>query len=428
MRRTLSIALLLALSALPLSATIAAVRRTPIVKVVEEVAPSVVNVSAQSVVREPDPFFGPFFTHESRMQSLGSGLIIQSNGLVLTNAHVIQGASQIEITTLAGKQYSAKVIGQDRDADLAVLKVKAHDLPATPLGSSSELLIGETVVAIGNPFGLSHSVTAGVLSAEGRTVPSANGKSIFSDFLQTDAAINPGNSGGPLVALDGEVIGINTAIVKGAQGIGFAIPANRARRVVNDLIRFGELQPIWTGLRLRNLDRELAHRYGIAATRGALVVKVYPGSPGATAGFHPRDVIQEINGTRVVGREDVTSALYSVAVGRELPVKIWRDGKTMDLRLAAARPPEGLGLRLLERGIGLDVAVEQGALVVRRVFAGSAAARQGFTSGDVIVSANGHVLHSREQLGREVLRAFDRGALALVVARGPYAYHIELPL
>ncbi|HKI86783.1 MAG TPA: trypsin-like peptidase domain-containing protein [Thermoanaerobaculia bacterium] len=428
MRRKISIALLIALSASPLSATIAAVRETPIVKVVKEVAPSVVNVSAQSIVREPDPFFGSFFTHERRMQSLGSGLIIQSNGLVLTNAHVIQGASQIEITTLAGKRYKADVLGQDRDADLAVLKVDAHGLPATPLGSSSELLIGETVVAIGNPFGLSHSVTAGVLSAEGRTVPSANGKSVFSDFLQTDASINPGNSGGPLVALDGEVIGINTAIVSGAQGIGFAIPANRAHRVVDDLIRYGELQPIWTGLRLRNLDRELAHRYGLDVDRGALVAKVYPGSPGAKAGFQPSDVIQAINGNRVVSREDVTSALYSVAVGRNLPVKVWRDGKSLDLRLAAARPPEGLGLRLLERGIGLEVEVRQGALVVRRVHAGSTAAKQGFQPGDVIVSANGQRLHSREQLGREVLRAFDRGGLALVVARGPYAYHLELPL
>ncbi|HJX28342.1 MAG TPA: trypsin-like peptidase domain-containing protein, partial [Thermoanaerobaculia bacterium] len=204
----------------------AAARRTPVVIAAEKVSPAVVNISAESMVREVDPFFGLFFGPQTRQsQSLGSGLIIDPNGIVVTNAHVIEGASRIQVTMLDGRELEANVLGADRDADLAVLKVDARGLPAVPLGQSGDLMIGETVIAIGNPFGLTHTVTTGVLSARGRTVPSERGERLFTDFLQTDTSINPGNSGGPLVNILGEVIGVNTAIISGASGIGFAIPA-----------------------------------------------------------------------------------------------------------------------------------------------------------------------------------------------------------
>jgi serine protease Do len=304
-----------------------AARRTSVVAVVEKVSPAVVNVSAESVVRDVDPFFGMFFGRgERRTQSLGSGLIVDANGIVVTNAHVIEGASRIVVTTLDGRELDADVLGSDRDADLAVLKVKARGLPAVPLGRSSDLMIGETVVAIGNPFGLAHTVTSGVLSAVGRTVPSERGERVFTDFLQIDASINPGNSGGPLVNILGDVIGINTAIIQGANGIGFAIPADRARRVVDDLLRFGELRPLWTGARLMTVDAEMAQSAGLKVRRGALVRKVYPDSPAAVAGLQENDVIVGLGGHPVTAREDVATALYTAPSGTPVELEVCRAG------------------------------------------------------------------------------------------------------
>jgi serine protease Do len=404
-------------------------RRTPVVQVVERVSPSVVNISAESIVREADPFFGGFFgSRQRRAQSLGSGFIVDPTGIVVTNAHVVQGASSITVTTLDGRELKAQVLGSDRDADLAVLKVEGRNLPAVPLGSSADLMIGETVIAIGNPFGLSHSVTTGVISARGRTVPSEQGERVFTDFLQTDASINPGNSGGPLVNILGNVIGINTAIVSGANGIGFAIPADRARRVVNDLLRFGELRPLWTGLRLVTVDPELARRNDLTATRGAYVFKVYPGSPAAQAGLAEGDILTAIHGQPVLSREDVTTALYSQPEGTPLPLAVRRGNRSLDITLRAIRPPRDLGLRILAQGVGLEVAEERGTLVVRRVTRNSAAARTGLEPGDVILGANGHEVTRLDILGEEVLRGYDRGGLPLVVQRGRYAYNLEFPL
>src|SRR4051812_38372478 len=330
-------------------------RRTPLVTVVEKVSPAVVNISAQSTVREADPFFGLFgLGTERQAQSLGSGFIIDRNGIVVTNAHVVEGASRITVTLLDGREIEADLLGSDRDADIAVLKVKASGLPAIPLGRSSDLMIGETVIAIGNPFGLSNTVTTGVLSAAGRTVPSERGERLFTDFLQTDASINPGNSGGPLVNIQGDVIGINSAIISGATGIGFAIPADRARRVVDDLLRFGELQPLWTGARLVTVDPELARRYGLGTVRrGALVLKVSPASPAAEAGLREKDVITAVGGHPVAAREDVTTALYTAAAGAAVEADVRRGEQTVKLRLRAGHPPPGLGPPGLGRSGGL---------------------------------------------------------------------------
>ncbi|MEA2693195.1 MAG: serine protease Do [Acidobacteriota bacterium] len=404
-------------------------RRTPVVQVVERVSPAVVNISAESIVREADPFFGGFLgSRQRRAQSLGSGFIVDPAGVVVTNAHVVQGASSITVTTLDGRELKAQVLGLDRDADLAVLKVDGRNLPAVPLGSSADLMIGETVIAIGNPFGLSHSVTTGVISARGRTVPSEQGERMFTDFLQTDASINPGNSGGPLVNILGDVIGINTSIVSGANGIGFAIPSDRARRVVNDLLRFGELHPLWTGLRLVTVDPELARRNDLGSARGAYVFKVYPGSPAAQAGLADGDVITAIGGQPVVSREDVTTALYSLPEGTPLTLAVRRGTRALDATLKPIRPPRDLGLRILAQGVGLEVTEDRGALVVQRVTRNSAAARTGLEPGDVILGANGHEVSKLDVLGEEVLRGYDRGGLPLVVQRGRYAYNLEFPL
>jgi serine protease Do len=403
-------------------------RRTPVVAVAEKVSPAVVNISAESIVRESDPFFGHFFSQDRKTQSLGSGLIIDAGGIVLTNAHVIEGASRIVVTVLDGRELEAEVLGSDHDADLAVLKVGVRGLPAVPLGKSSDLMIGETVVAIGNPYALSHTVTAGVLSAVGRTVPSQSGERLFTDFLQTDASINPGNSGGPLVNIAGEVIGINTAIVSGANGIGFAIPADRARRVVEDLLRFGELQAVWTGAQLLTVDPELARRYSLLTRRGAMVVKIHPGSPAAQAGLQEKDVVVGVGGHAIANREDVTTALYSVPAGSLLQLEVRRGGRALKVSLKPVRPPAGLGLRILEQSVGLSVAASRGELEIDRVSRGSLAARKGLRPGDVILGANGQRVSNGEELSREVLRGLDRGGLLLAVQRGRYVYNLSFAL
>jgi len=408
----------------------AAVRRTPVVEVVEKVSPAVVNVSAESIVREVDPFFGGLLgpSRRRKTQSLGSGLIIDASGVVLTNAHVIEGASRIVVTTLDGRELEADVLGSDRDADLAVLKVAGKNLPARALGKSGDLMIGETVVAIGNPFGLSHTVTTGVLSARGRAVPSEGGQRTFTDFLQTDASINPGNSGGPLVDLAGDVIGINTAIISGANGIGFAIPADRAQRVVSDLLRFGELRTVWTGLRLQTIDAETAQASDLPVARGALVTKVYPASPAARAGLHDGDAIVTVAGAPAASREDVLTAVYSVAVGSPIALGVRRGGQMLALLLRPELPPQDLGVSLLERGIGLRVEAQSGGLLITAVVKGSPADEKGLRRGDVVLGANGRETAKVEELGGEVLRAIDRGGLLLVVQRGAYAYNLSFPL
>jgi serine protease Do len=404
-------------------------RRTPVVAVVEKVSPAVVNISAESTVREPDPFFGIFGLGTERpAQSLGSGFVSDRNGIVVTNAHVIEGASRITVTLLDGRELEADVLGSDRDADIAVLKVKATGLPALPIGKSSDLMIGETVIAVGNPFGLSHTVTTGVLSAIGRTVPSDRGERIFTDFLQTDASINPGNSGGPLLNIEGEVVGINCAIISGASGIGFAIPADRARRVIDDLLRFGELQPLWSGARLLTVDPELAQRYDLPVKRGAMVFRLYPDSPAVAAGLAEKDVIVSMGGHAVAAREDVTTALYTATAGAAVQAEVRRGAKTIKVELRAVHPPQGLGLRVLERSVGLRISAARGGLVVDRVAAGSSAAERGLRDGDQILGANGQEVKTAEALGREVVRGLDRGGLLLAVRRGRFVYNLEFAL
>ncbi len=404
-------------------------RRTPVVVAVERVSPSVVNISAESIVREVDPFFGDFFGGGARRtQSLGSGLIIDASGIVVTNAHVIEGASRIVVTTLDGRELEATVLGSDRDADLAVLKVNARGLPATPLGQSSDLLMGETVIAIGNPFGLSHTVTTGVLSARGRTVRSEEGLATYTDFLQTDASINPGNSGGPLVDLTGRVVGINTAIIRGASGIGFAIPADRAARAVSDLLRFGELQPLWLGLRTETVDRELAASQQLPLARGVLVERVYDGSPAARAGIVAGDVLVAIEDRPLAAREDLTTAFSSVGAGTPLKIELRRGRETLKYVVAAARPSQGLGLSLLARAVGITVEASRGRLSIVDVERGSAADRKGLRPGDLLLGANGQEISDPEVLGREVLRGVDRGGVLLLVQRGRFAYNLGFEL
>src|SRR5436190_11137238 len=293
----------------PIPPSVGAARRTPVVVVSHNVLPSVVNIQTEATIRrrEIDPYFDPFGIFggggNQSYTSLGSGFVWSGDGIIVTNNHVVEGASRITVIFSDRTEMRAKLIGVDPDSDVAVLRVDAKNLPAAPIGTSSDLMIGETVVAVGNPFGLSGTVTTGVVSALGRSVPSKEQGRTFTDFIQTDASINPGNSGGPLLNIEGKVIGINTAIYANAQGIGFAIPVDRARKIVQDIVRYGSVHSAWIGAVTATLTPEEAKRLSLRATRGAIISRIFAGSPAQSAGLRPGDVITAVDAKPVDSRE-----------------------------------------------------------------------------------------------------------------------------
>jgi Do/DeqQ family serine protease len=414
--------------------TVSAARRSPVAVVAHNVLPSVVNVQTESTIRrrEVDPFFDPFGffggggTYTS--QSLGSGFVWSNDGIIVTNNHVVEGASRITVNFQNGEQLPAKLIGVDPDSDVAVLRVDAHNLTPAPIGTSSDLLIGETVVAVGNPFGLSGTVTTGVVSALGRSVPSKEQGRTFTDFIQTDASINPGNSGGPLVNIEGKVIGINTAIYANAQGIGFAIPVDRARKVIQDLLRYGQVRSAWLGAVTATLTPEEAKRLGIRTTRGALVSRVFSGSPAQTAGIKTGDVITSVDGKPVDSRESFSTYTATAAPNQPVSLVVSREGSSRTIQVRAADPPSGLGLRILKEIAGLQVADDHGNVVIDGVAGGSRSEKIGLAQGDVIVGVNGSEVSSTRQLNDELVKAADRSSIVLSVARGRFVYNLTFPM
>ena len=312
-----------------------------------------------------------------------------------------------------------------RDAQfLAVLKVDGKGLKPVRLGTTGDLMIGEAAIAVGNPFGLSNTVTTGIVSALQRTVQGET--RTYTDFIQTDAAINPGNSGGALCNVLGELIGINTAIVGGANTIGFAIPVERVRRIVDDLLRFGEVKPVWVGVRGTTVTPER----GRPSSRGLgmRVRSVYPASPAEEAGLEPGDVVVSLNGRPVESREDFDTLLASVPPGQSVSLEARRSGELRKLSLAVARAPEDLGLEVLRREIGISVAQARGGLFVTSVARESPADRKGLERGDVLVAVNGRRVSTLEDVARAVERGYGRSGLVLVVGRGGYAYTLTFGL
>lgn len=404
-------------------------RRTPVVAAVEKIGPSVVNISAERVVqrrRNPlDLFFGyDMGPRTSRSESLGSGVVI-APGVVVTNDHVISGASRIWVTTSDGRELEAKLEGADADNDLAVLSVDAKGLSPAALGTTSDLMIGETVIAIGNPFGLSNTVTTGIVSAVRRTVQGESGRN-YSDFLQTDAAINPGNSGGALVNIVGELIGINTAIVGGANTIGFAIPIDRVRRVADDLLNYREVKTVWIGIR----GATLAPGNGRPSARGLglRVRSVWPGSPAAKAGLAPGDVVVSLDGRPVENREDFDTALASLGPGRPVAVRYRREGQEQSARVTTERTPEDLGLDVLRREIGLVFKETRGGLMVASVTARSPAAAKGLERGDAVLAVNNVKVRTLDDLSKAVENGYARSSLVLSVLRERYVYNLTFGL
>lgn len=270
-----------------------------------------------------DKFFGKNHQREFKQRSLGTGFIIDKQGYIVTNNHVIKDADKIMVRLRDGEEFDAEIVGRDPNTDIALIKIKAmRDLTAVSLGDSNDLKVGQWVLAIGNPFGLGHTITAGIVSAKGRVI----GSGPYDDFIQTDASINPGNSGGPLVDMDGKVIGINTAIVASGQGIGFAVPINLVKDVIRQLKEKGEVVRGWLGVRIQSITRELAEYYGLDDQEGVLVMEAFEGDPAQQAGIKPMDIIIEVNGHKIKDSRDLTGRIAAIAVGATAHIKVLRNG------------------------------------------------------------------------------------------------------
>ena len=402
---------------------------------VRQVTPSVVNVYATTISQQAtspflsDPFFQRFFGGDApfmesrprKSQSLGSGVIVDAGGVVLTNHHVIEGATDIRIATTDGQEYPVDLVLDDPKTDLAVLKVKdsgGQVFPALDFADSDALEVGDLVLAIGNPFGVGQTVTSGIVSALARTgVESSN----YEFFIQTDAAINPGNSGGALVDLQGRLVGINTAIVSrsgGSVGIGFAIPANMAKLVAETGIAGGALERPWFGARLQSLTSDLADGLGIGRPRGALIAELAPGGPADKEGFRPGDVILSVDGFAVEQPSAFDFRLATRKIGETATIEVFREGRTVDKTIVLAAPPDGgtpvtvsgntrfAGTTVdtvtpaLAQELGLPFSAR--GVLVRAVAPGSPAEEMGLRAGDLILSLN----------GRDTVEAVEFGRLA----------------
>lgn len=413
--------------------SVSGARRSPIVVVAHDVLPSVVNIETEAVMsrREADPIFDPWgFFGGGRPRSytsLGSGFTWSEDGIIVTNNHVVEGASKITVNFQDGTQRPARLVGVDPDSDLAVLRVDARGLRAAAIGTSSDLMIGETVVAVGNPFGLSGTVTTGVVSALGRSVPSKEAGRTYTDFIQTDASINPGNSGGPLLNIEGRVIGINTAIYAQAQGIGFAIPVDRARKIIQDLLRYGSVHSSWIGAVTATATPEEAKRLGLGSGKGAIVARVFSDSPAEAAGLKTGDVITSAGDKAIDSREAFSTYAATAAAGQPLSLTVARKGASTRLTVRPVDQPANLGLRILEEVAGIR-ASNRGRLVVDSLDRDSRAEKIGISTGDMIVGVGGAPVQTLQELNEEIKKAAERSAFILDVLHGGVIYELTFPM
>jgi len=416
-------------------------RRSPVVIAVEKASPAVVSIiSAQEVERGDNPFSGgdPFFDEffrdffepfrqQQTEQSLGSGVVIQPDGYILTNEHVILRSGKIQVQFADERKFDARLVGADSDSDLAVLKVDSSKaLPNLPLGNSDDLMIGETVIAIGNPFGLSHTVTTGVVSALNRSL-NTDGRTYY-DFIQTDASINPGNSGGPLLNIKGELVGINTAIYGKAQGIGFAIPISRAKRIVQELISHGAVEAPWVGLAVQTLTPELAHHFSLRDRQGVLIRTVEPGSPAARAGLKRGDILLSLDGRPLHSSEEYLQREREHSSGDKLRLRVLRAQGEEEVEVTAARFPQEKADELAWQLLGLAVAESEDGLQVKKVRPGSPAARIGVERGDEVLGLSGTQTKTLTEFRRKIIDARLSQSLLLSIGRGQQLYHVTVPL
>lgn len=390
-------------------------------------------------------FFGPFGGFGNRpparkQQGIGSGFIINNDGYILTNNHVVEDADQIKVKLADGKEFDGKVIGRDPKTDLALIKIKeSPDLKPLKLGNSDALKVGSWVLAVGSPFGLEQTVTAGIVSAKGRVI----GSGPYDNFIQTDASINPGNSGGPLINMQGEVIGINTAIIASGQGIGFAIPINMAREIALQLQKKGHVTRGLLGVTIQDVTPELAKTLGLGTARGALVSQVLPNEPAERAGIKQGDVIIHYDGKDIENSKDLPRIVAATPIGKEVSVKVLRDGKELTLKAkigemeeeatAGIKSPDhpalGVSVQNLTPQIARELGVKQTAgVVVSSVDSGSPAEEAGIQTGDVILSVNRKNVKNVREFSAEIGKAKKGDSILLLVQRGQGALFIAVTL
>jgi S1-C subfamily serine protease len=418
-------------------------RRTPVVAAVEKVRGAVVNVSAEELVRirvpsrqgGGDSAFSEFFERPRyrkgyAVTSLGSGVIVSPDGYVLTNNHVVERGARFRVGFADGRELTAKGVGTDPAADLAVLKLDTRErVPSVPIGRSDDLMPGETVIAIGNPFGLSHTVTTGVVSAVHRNFK-AGDRTLF-DFIQTDASINPGNSGGPLLDIEGRLIGINTAILGDrSAGIGFAIPVDRARRLADDLITHGEVREGYVGLAVEDLPaREGA---AVGASGGVRVTGVDPGSPAEKAGVRRGDQVETVDGFAPESAAELRFRVRDLPIGATARLELTRGKERLTVAVPAVELSPLRAEQLVQRRVGVALEEERVAggtvLAVRSVTRGTAAERVGIQKGDLVREVNGAEVGTLDEFRRAASSARRSGQLVLLVQRGYAAERIAFDL
>lgn len=405
--------------------------------IAERVLPSVVNIEGKGKVRvglRLDPFFEYFFGpqwREYERRSLGSGFIFKKSGntyYVMTNNHVISGMDEITLKLYDGTIIDeVKIVGADSATDIAVLKFESKDnLPVVKLGNSDELRVGDWVMAIGSPFGLSSTVTVGVISAKHREIGIMPEAPSIQDFLQTDAAINPGNSGGPLVNVKGEVVGVNTAIISRTgqyAGIGFAVPINIAKNVAKQLIEKGKVERGYLGIYMQDVDREIAKHFKLKKPYGVIITDVVKGSPAEKAGLKEGDIIIEIDGNEIKNSLQLRSYVQSKMPGEKVRIKIRRDGKerTITVKLGSAEKFMAMGERkesTTSKEIGITVRERGGKVVVESVKPGSVAESVGIEAGDVILKVNDYEIKSVEDYEKAISEAKKKGSVLMLLQSG----------
>ncbi|MBU0943208.1 MAG: DegQ family serine endoprotease [Proteobacteria bacterium] len=447
---------------MPLSGEVLQNSGTLIADIAESRVAGVVNISSTKLITNDtsqlmhpffnDPFFRDFFGErfsnipkERRQRSLGSGVIVSADGLVLTNNHVVENAEEILVTLSDKREFKAEIVGTDPKSDLAVIRLKGDikDLTAMPIGNSGELRLGDIVLAIGNPFGLDHTVTMGIVSAKGR----ANvGITDYEDFIQTDAAINPGNSGGALINLKGELVGINTAIVSrsgGYQGVGFAIPSNMAQAVMDSLIKNGKVIRGWLGVIIQDLDKNLSDAMGLKNSDGVLVSDISEKSPAATAQLKRGDVILRVNDEKMTSTGKLRNTIAAMGAGAEVKLDIMRDGMEKSIHLTLGELPNDIASQttlqdtngvlagmtvaplndLIREKFNINKNVTTGVAIIQ-IEAGSTAEQAGLRPGDVILEMNRQDINSVEDL--ETVYTQSKNALLILIYRENNTFYLVL--
>ena len=426
----------------------------------EKLKPSVVNISTTKTVRSSgfrspfgqgspfdrnfggDDFFERFFgdmpQRQFKQKSLGSGFIISHDGYIFTNNHVVEQADKILVKLSDGKEYEAKVIGKDAKTDIALIKIKPNDsLPVAETGDSEKLRVGDWVLAIGNPFGLEQTVTAGIVSAKGRVI----GAGPYDNFIQTDASINPGNSGGPLFNMEGKVVGINTAIVAQGQGIGFAIPISMAKTILPDLKAKGKVTRGWLGVSVQDISEDIAKSMKIKDKSGALISDVFKGDPADKAGLKSGDIVTEINGKPVKDTHELLLLIAGFRIGETIKIKIVRDGqeKVLPITIAerteksemasAQQSGEAFGMTVQEitpeiaQHLGLTI---KKGLIVIDVQEGTLAEEVGIQPQDIILQVNKVKVTTMKEYQKEIVKAGEKGSILLLIKRGKATFFVPL--